>query len=169
MEGNTRLASSLFTGRPKSWTRELARGCHVSGGLGEQASKHGAVKAEDLGGASTAQRSGAGSHLRGVCDADGAARGGEEERRVSLGVVEGVLAKVERREMRQLFQRSAGERNPSRYANARPSARAGGGAMAATVGVSPSCSGRDACSVIAARAPAWRGRVPRQCMAVLIV
>ena len=78
MEGNTRLASSLFTGRPKSWTRELARGCHVSGGLGEQASKHGAVKAEDLGGASTAQRSGAGSHLRGVCDADGAARGGEE-------------------------------------------------------------------------------------------
>lgn len=168
MEGNTRLASSLFTGRPKSWTRELARGCHVSGGLGEQASKHGAGKAEDLGGASTAQRGGAGSHLRGVGGADGAAGGGEEERRVSLGVVEGVLAKVERREMRQLFQRSAGERNPSRYANARPSARAGG-AMAATVGVSPWCSGRDACSVIAARAPACRGRVPRQCMEVLTV
>lgn len=51
--------------------------------------------------------------------------------------VGGVLAKVERREMRQLFQRSAGERNPSRYANARPSARAGEAMRAAaTVGVS---------------------------------
>jgi hypothetical protein len=80
---DSKLVSTRFTGRQRSWSRELPRGCHVSGGLG-------------VGRANKAQQSRQAGRIEGACGcvgrgwigkvltstgclADGAARGGEEE------------------------------------------------------------------------------------------
>lgn len=49
------LVSTRFTGRQRSWTRELPRGCHVSGGLGvgranKAQSRRGSAEEEEDGG-----------------------------------------------------------------------------------------------------------------------